>query len=653
MTIEAANQLFRQGQFPAARKILQRLLKKGQNVPAALRLLGYIEGQLRNFPGTIDFLSRSLRYDPSSVESWYYLGLAHQRMEQHGAAVDAFQRTLKLAPDLFEATHDLGLSLLAMGRNADAAAQFEKAANLNPKSFEAHLNHGAALGKLRRYEAEIASYGKALAIDANNRTLLENYGAVLCQTGKFAQAVAHYQSVLSRHPDFEFARGGLLFAKANAGDWDDFDRQMQDLHLAIAAGKDCIDPFELVVLPSTQQEQLQVARRYSSQHFPALETPLYNPHRPAGDRLRIAYLSADFCTHAVAFLMAGVFESHDRSRFEVTAISIGKNDHSPIRQRLEDAVEKFVDATDKSDEEIARLIADLNVDVLIDLMGYTKDARPGVLARRPAPIQIGHLGFPGTSGSTSIDYFVADQFVIPADQRQFFSEKIIYLPGCYQPNDSSREIAVEPLTRSDAGLRDDQFVYCNFNGSHKINPKLFDIWMRLLSQVESSILWLVGESAQYEKNLRNEAIKRGVSQERLIFASRVDLKTYLRRMQLADVFLDNFPYNAHGTASDALWAGLPLVTCVGATFAGRVAGSLLTAAGLPELITRTPEDYEQLALELAKDRAKLGQIRARLETSGRASALFDSRRYTRHLEDAYVAAWARHRASEAPDHIFA
>jgi predicted O-linked N-acetylglucosamine transferase (SPINDLY family) len=508
------------------------------------------------------------------------------------------------------------------------------------------------LGKLRRYEAEIASYDKALAINPNDKTLLENYGAALSQLGKFSQAAAHYQTVLKQNPDFEFARGGLVFAKANAGDWDGFDRAMQDLHLAIEQGKDCIDPFELLVLPSTAQQQLQVAKRYSELHYPLHEPPLYSAQRNHSGRLRVAYLSADLYTHATAFLIAEILELHDRTRLEVIAVSIGRLDRSPMRQRLENACEKFIDAGEKSDQEIAQLIAALNVDILIDLKGYTTDARPGVLAMRPAPVQISYLGFPGTMGAPFIDYLVADGFVVPEDHRRFFTEKIIYLPDTYQPNDSKREVDAQPLARSAVGLQEGQFVFCNFNNSYKITPEFFDIWMRLLSRVENSVLWLMGKSMEYEVKLRKEAARRGVSPDRLVFAPQVESKTHLKRQQLADLFLDNLPCNAHTTASDALWVGLPLVTCAGSTFAGRVAGSLLMAAGAPELITSTLADYEQLALDLASDRGRLGRIRSKLETSGKTSALFDSRTYTRHLENAYAAVWSRHQAEEAPDHIF-
>lgn len=650
MTLEVATRHFRQGEFAVAQKVLRHLVKHGQSVAAAWRLLGVIDGQQENFRASAECFSSSLKYDSASIETWYYLGLAQQKLAQHEPAIAAFEKALELAPDFFEATHNLGLSLLAVGKSAEASRMLGQAASLRPNSFEAHLNHGVALGKLGRYDAEIASYDKALAIHGGHPNLLENYGIALCHGGRFQEAAAHYRSVLKQHPSLEFARGGLLFAQANAADWDGFEEEMHQLHHDIARGKDCINPFELMALSSSAEDQLQAARRYSEKHYP-LGRPLHDPARPSADRLRIAYLSADFSTHATAFLLARVVELHDRSRFEVTAISTGKNDQSPMRQRLEQAFERFIDAREQSDEDIARLITDLGIDILIDLKGYTTDARPAVLAQRPAPIQISYLGFPGTMGAAFIDYLIADEFIIPPAHRRFYAEKIIYLPHTYQPNDSTREISERPLTRADAGLVDGQFVYCNFNNGYKITPAFFDIWMRLLSQTPDSVLWLMGKSQAYEEKLRNAAVQRGISADRLVFAPHVDAATHLRRLQLADLSLDNLPYNAHTTASDALWVGLPLVTCVGTTFAGRVAGSLLTAVGLPELITHTPAAYERLALDLARERERLRDIRHKLQTSRKSNPLFDSQTYVRSLEEAYVAAWAAHLATAAPDHI--
>ena len=652
MSLQSAELLFRQGQYPAAQKVLQQLLKKGQNVAAAHRLLGFIAGQQQDFAEAAEQLRASLRFDPSSLESWYYLGMAYQKAGRHRAAAEAFGTLLQRRPDLFEAQHDMGLALLELGKAAEALKHFDRAIQLRPGSFEAHMNRGTAFGKLRRYDQEVLCYEQALAIQPAHRALIENLGTALCQARRFADAARLYADILRSHPGFAFARGGLLYAKAACADWEGFDAEMDRLREDIRQGRECVEPFALLVLPSTPQEQLQVARQYAAIHHPASATPLHAaPPVPKGERLRIGYISADFGRHATSFLVAEVFERHDRERFEVIAISLRASDGSAMRQRLEKAFDRFVDADELSDAETAQAIAGLGIDILVDLGGYTTDARPSVLAMRPAPLQVSYLCFPGTLGAPFIDYLVADPFLIPEDARAFYSEKILYLPDTYQPNDSTREMAAATVSRADAGLPPDAFVFCNFNNGQKLNAEFFGIWMRLLDRVPRSVLWLKGGTDTYHANLRAAAAAHGIAPERLVFAPWAEQAAHLRRLPLADLCLDNLPYNAHTTASDALWAGVPLVTCTGETFAGRVAGSLLNAAGFPELVTTSLADYEALAQALATDPDRLAKLRIDLARARATCALFDTATYTRHLEGAFAAAWERRRAQMPPEHI--
>lgn len=654
MSLQSAELLFRQGQYSAAQKVLLQLLKKGQHMAAANRLLGFIAGQTQDFPQAIERLRASLRYDPNSLESWYYLGMACQKSGQHRAAAEAFGTLLQRQPNLFEAEHDLGLALLALGKAAEALAHFDRAVQLRPGAFEAHMNRGAACGKLRLHAQELQCYESALALQPAHPTLIENYGTALCQARRFADAARLYDRTLREHPgdaDYAFARGGLLYARAAIADWQDFDAQMALLREDIRAQRECIEPFALLILPSTPQEQLQVARLHAQRHYPMAAEPLHAPVRAEGERLRVGYISADFGRHATSFLVAEVFERHDRERFEVTAISLRQSDGSAMRERLERAFDRFVDAHELSDSETAQAIADLGIDILVDLGGYTIDARPSVLALRPAPLQLSYLCFPGTLGAPFIDYLVADPFLIPEAARADYSEKILYLPDTYQPNDSRRETATGPLSRADAGLPEAAFVFCNFNNGQKLTAAFFDIWLRLLARVEGSVLWLKGGTEAYERNLRERAAAHGIASERLVFAPWAEQSAHLQRLALADLCLDNLPYNAHTTASDALWAGLPLVSCVGQTFAGRVAGSLLGAAGFPQLATDSPAAYEALALALATDPPRLAALRAELATARGHCALFDTATYTRHLENGFAAAWERHRAALPPEHI--
>ena len=350
-------------------------------------------------------------------------------------------------------------------------------------------------------------------------------------------------------------------------------------------------------------------------------------------------------------LAAGVFECHDKSHFDVTAISIGPDDNSEMRQRLKASFERFIDANTYSDDQIANLVRSIEVDILVDLMGFTENSRTSVLARRSAPIQVNYLGYPGTMGAQYINYIIADRIVIPENQHEFYSEKIVSLPNSYQPNDRERHVADKIFTRAKMGLPQEGFVFCCFNNNYKILPDIFDVWMRILKQVVGSVLWILETNATASTNLRNEAVARGVSAERLIFAKRMPSSEYLARHQCADLFIDTLPYNAHTTASDALWVGLPVLTCLGETFAGRVAASLLNAIHLPELITTTLEDYERLAIELATNPEKLARIKRTLADNRLTTPLFDTKLFTKHIEAAYSAMYERHKAGLAPDHI--
>jgi predicted O-linked N-acetylglucosamine transferase (SPINDLY family) len=387
---------------------------------------------------------------------------------------------------------------------------------------------------------------------------------------------------------------------------------------------------------------------YIADRFPRAARPLSLGRRDRHEKTRIAYLSANFHEHAVAYLAAGLFEAHDRQRFEITAVSFGPAAQGGIRDRLERAFDRFVDVGGDSDEEVAQMLAAAEVDIAVDLTGHTADSRTGILAHRPAPVQVNFLGYPGTLGAEYIDYIIADRFVIPPGEDAFYSERVVRLPDSYQVNDAKRRIAEGTPSRADAGLPETGFVFCCFNNNFKITPEIFDVWMRLLSQVDGSVLWLLEDTATAAANLRSEALRRGVDAERLVFAPRRAQDEHLARHRLADLFVDTLPYNAHTTASDALWAGLPLVTCMGSTFAGRVAGSLLHAAGLPELATRSLDEYETLALRLATTPPLLAAIRARLAEHRATCPQFDTDRFRRHLEAAYTTMLERHLAGLPP-----
>ncbi|HMH18234.1 MAG TPA: hypothetical protein VK572_08810, partial [Burkholderiales bacterium] len=430
--------------------------------------------------------------------------------------------------------------------------------------------------------------------------------------------------------------------------WHERGARVETLRGHVREGRSIVDPFAFLVACQELDEQKLCAEHYLADALPeGLPVP-YRSGRVRHDKIRVAYLSSDFHEHATAQLAAGLFELHDRSRFETIGVSFSPDDGSEMRKRVSGSFGRFSDVRAMSDAEVAHLLRELEVDIAVDLKGYTKGSRPGILAHRSAPIQVSYLGYPGTMGAGFIDYILADEFILPPQHQGFYTEKAVYLPGSYQVNDSKKRIAERAPTRAEAGLPQEGFVFCCFNISYKIQPPMFDIWMRLLCLAPGSVLWLLRDNALAEENLRKEARARGVEPHRLVFASRMKLDEHLARHRLADLFLDTLPYNAHTTASDALWAGLPVLTCAGGAFAGRVAGSLLHAVGLPELVTQSLEEYEALALTLASEPPRLGEIRRKLERNRATAPLFDTDRFRRHLESAYTTMWDIWQRGEQP-----
>jgi protein O-GlcNAc transferase len=424
-------------------------------------------------------------------------------------------------------------------------------------------------------------------------------------------------------------------------DWRGYSEECARVISGVRAGN-AVSPFALLSLPSSSEDQLSCARAALADEFRSPPEPVVRRQYVSRNRIRVGYLSFDLRYHAVGFLTVGLFENHDRSRFETIALSLCPDDGSQVRKRLESAFDQFRDMSLRSDDEIAKLIRGSEIDIVVDLNGFTQGARMHVLACRPAPIQVNYLGYPGTMGADYIDYIIADRIVIPEDQQQLYSENVVYLPHCYQANDDRRPISDVVFSRGQVGLPDHGFVFCSFNNTFKINPPVFDIWMRLLRKIDGSVLWLLEGNANAPDNLRSEAERRGVAANRLVFAPRMKSEDHIARQTLADLFLDTLPYNAHTTASDALWVGLPVLTCLGPTFAGRVAASLLHAVGLPELVTHSLEEYEAAALQLARSTQLLASVKAKLMRNRQAFPLFDTARFARHIEAAYTTMWERY-----------
>jgi predicted O-linked N-acetylglucosamine transferase (SPINDLY family) len=644
----------------------------------ALRNLGRPAEAMLNF-------ERAIALQPHNPEAHNNRGNALRDLEQPAAALASYERALELRPDSAEIHNNRGNAQLSLGQCEAALASYERAVALKPRYAEAHNNRGVVLARLKRHEAALASCATAIALRPDFANAYNARGTMLADLGQFESALADYERALALAPDLALAhhnrgnalrvlhrypaaaasysravaldpRGRLggdlwLHVKMQMADWRDLEAKSTAQLAGIADAEPAFNPFLALTLVDDPEVHLETARIWVKRHCPADDALPPIPPRQRSARIKLGYFSADFHDHATSYLMAGLFEEHDRKRFEVTAFSFGPASTDAMRQRLQAACESFIDVRTLSDREIATQARSLGLDIAVDLKGFTQGNRAGIFALRAAPVQVSYLGYPGTMSADYMDYLVADPVVVPRESRRVYREKIMSLPDCYQVNDARRSIADRQFGRTELGLPQDGFVFCCFNNTYKITPAVFARWMRILGQVPSSVLWLLQDNAWATNNLRREASLLGIDAGRLVFAARTTLPEHLARHAAADLFLDTLPYNAHTTASDALWAGLPVLTLAGSAFAARVAASLVTAVGMPELIATSTSDYERRAVEWALHPVQASELRIKLASLRATGPLFDTRRFARRLEQAYTCAYERNQAGLAPEHI--
>jgi predicted O-linked N-acetylglucosamine transferase (SPINDLY family) len=582
--------------------------------------------------------------EPKNANAWFLRGNALQLAHAHEDAIVSYEQALRHAPSFAAALNNQAHSLRMLRRPAAALSVLARALACQPAYAMALNNQGLALLDLDRAAEALESFEAALGARADLTEALANQGTALLRLKRFAEASEAFERLQSLAPGFAGAVGNLLFARRNCCDW----AAVETLGPRVigSAQRGELEQMPLAFLYESDSPQLQLAcaRAFVQSHHPAQNAAAARRRPEDPPRIRIAYLSGDFGEHAVAHLLAAVIERHDRTRFETLGIGWGRRNEGPMRRRLEAAFDRFVDVTELPDVKIATLLRELEVDIAVDLMGHTQGQRTGIFAHRAAPVQVGYLGYPGTSGAPYLDYVIGDAVVIPVGEEESYSERVVRLPHCYLPTDDRRPIDGESITRRSAGLPATGFVFCAFNSPTKFTRPMFGIWLRLLHKIPDSVLWLRTPVADARSNLLREAMSAGVEPERLIFAETLEsIDAHLARHRLADLFLDTLPYNAHTTACDALWAGLPVLTCRGRSFAGRVGASLLTALGLPELIADSLEDYESKALDLARHPHHMLSLREKLAVLRGTSPLFATARYTRHLESAYAAMSARQR----------
>ncbi|QWD66367.1 tetratricopeptide repeat protein [Polynucleobacter sp. MWH-Aus1W21] len=615
--INKASVLNDMGAHAQALDVLEMVLASERGIPEALLNQGIAYNHLALYPQAIAAYDEAIRLRPDYLEAWSNKSVPLNNMGRHQQALDACRHALRLNSGDVNANLNLGNTLFLQKDYTRALDVYDLVLNKNPECAEAYAVKGKVLHALQRYDLAIASYDAALKLDPSQNWVL----------------------------------GQSLHAKMEICQWNSVDNDLQRLEGLIEAGKKVILPFPLLGLIDHPGLQKSCAEIYAKQEFPKNPSLGISQPWPKGDKIKIAYYSADLHAHAVAYLIAEIFELHDRAAFEMIGISFAQIQDGLMRDRIVKAFDQFIEVDSMGDAEVAQLSRDLKVDIAIDLMGYTQNSRTGIFAHRAAPVQINYLGYPGTMGAEYMDYIIADKVVIPSDSQADYSEKVIYLPHSYQPNDSRKQISDRRFTREEVGLPEDGFVFCCFNNNYKILPEVFDVWMRILHAVDNSVLWLFDANPTASQNLKAEAVKRGISESRLIFAPKLPLGEHLARQRLADLFLDTLPYNAHTTASDALWAGLPILTCTGKSFASRVAASLLSAVGLQELITDSLEAYAAKAIALAKNPADLKIIKEKLAKNRLTEPLFNSELMAKSIEKAYKAVHARYISGLEPEMI--
>ena len=626
---------------------------------------------------------KALRIEPDHVVARYNYGNTLLQLDRPSEALESIDRALKSQPGLGEAWLARGNALMALKRHADALESYDKALSLGGLTATTWSNRGHALLSLKRYPEALVSLDRALQLQPDLIGALNNRGNVWLETQHPDRALKEFERVIQLEPDDPEAwwnHGNALMllgrmeeALASHSRTLALDPSLAQTtrpimhslqHLVLwprlgtvwpaelehtRSGVSDSAPFPMLAHPLAAAVDLRTAGNVFYSKRLAIETmvplPARSTHRP---KVRVAYVSGDFRDHALARLTAGMYGAHDRDRFEIFGISYSPPCTSSVRQRIEASFDHFIDITKLSDAQASARLRELEIDIAVDLTGYTQSHRFGIFAHRSAPIQVNYLGYPGTSGAPVIDYIIGDRWVTPLDQAEAFSEQLVLMPDSFQANDDLRSIAADTPSRAALGLPENAFVFCCFNNTYKITPQMYDIWMRLLSHVPGSVLWLLGDSETARRNLRLEAQARGVDPERIVFAQRRPYEEYLAQYRQADLFLDTLPFNAGTTASDALWAGLPVLTQLGHTFAGRMAASLLDNVGLPELIARSAEDYEALALKLASEPALLKTYRDRLAASIATAPLFNTARFTRHLERAFLHMIERQRLGLPP-----
>jgi len=679
--------LFNLERYHEALSSYEEALRRKPEVVEVWCNVGKVFHKLRQFTEALASYERALKIEPNYAAAWYNKGITYSEIKRYDDASAAYSQAISIDPENHDARYRYGLVLCELGRYQDALACYDRliaskenhpqiwhsasyaycrlklykealiscdcAIELKPEYPEAWCTKGVVLNELKRYEKALACFEKAIEYKDDLHEAWSNQGISLAELERHEEAVGSFERTFELKPDSDYILNRLIQSKQVIGDWSNQSSSIKLLEEKIGAGEKAALPFSNFAVIDSEALHLKAAKIWvadTMQGAPPSLPIVKNSHR----KIRIGYFSSDFRTHPIGLLMAELFKTHNRDHFEIIAFSLEPaKPGDKVRENLKIAFDQFIDVENKSDPEICALSRDLEIDIAVDLNGFTSGHRTDIFAYRAAPIQVNYLGYPGTMGADFIDYIIADKIVIPQSSQIFYSEKIAYLPNSYMVDDSSRQASSKEFKRSDFDLPEHGVVFCCFNNSYKFNERILAGWANILSKVSNSVLWISENNELFRKNILREFAKLNINKDRIIFAGRLDsLEDHLARYRLADLFLDTQPFNAHTTAVDALKSGVPVLTLLGKTFAGRVAASLLNAIELPELITTTQEEYEALAIDLGNNPAKLRNLKERLKKNTSTTPLFNTQLFTKNIEAAYSKMYDRYQADLPPEHFY-
>jgi predicted O-linked N-acetylglucosamine transferase (SPINDLY family) len=635
---------FDNGNLNESKKLCLKILKEEPKNFDILHLLGIISFKLEDYKNSADLIAKAVTINPKDAEAYNNQALVLKKINKLEDAIESLNQAIKIKPDFIQAYNRRGHLLVELNQLDDALENFNKAIEINPNFAEAYNNRGNILNKLNRHTESIESYDKAISINPNFAEAYNNRGGVQKDLKLYEAAHESYEKAIKIKPNLDFLLGSLIYTKLHLCNWKSFDENLKKIEENIIKGNKSLTPFSSLLLLNSPSLQKKAAEIYFKAKYISKDALKSFDERPENNKIRVGYYSADFRKHVMSDLLIHLFKCHDKSKFELIGFSFipGKPDlmHNEIKKNFD----QFFDVSLKTDKEIAQISKDMNIDIAVDLMGFTTHNRMGIFKESCAPIKINFLGYPGTLGSNHHDYIIADKTLIPKKNQKDYSEKIVYLPDSYKLDHSARKVSNKIFTKQEMGLPKKSFVFCCFNNNFKITPNVFNTWMNTLKSVNNSVLWLMikKNNPTVKNHLKKEALKKGIESDRLIFANRMPLSDHLARLKLADLFIDTMPYNAHTTASDALWVGLPVLTLCGETFASRVAASMLNAVGLSELITLTDKKFEDLAIELGNNPKKLQQIKNKLNNNKISKPLFNSKLFTKNIEKAYSIIYEEH-----------